>query len=290
MPDWLESIPQIDQALAVAVAVAALAALAFAGRGGHYRALPGWLGFWFVLAPLLVCLSRLSPRVSLTLLGLFMFAGLRSYFFQVPLRPQDRLAMVAAVLTIPLALYPGFTGSSEAFLATLPVVVFLVLPALAAIHRNQNGFLDSAGRLMLGVLLHVFCAAHLGLLVRGGAGVLELFGILVIAAELPQRLVGRAGQVPMSRAAIGVVLAVVCAGAAGYFVGPLAGVGDEDAARAGVLVVLAVFLAALVAEATARDLGQGASASRMGRGAFLDRAIPALYAAPVYFHYLNYYA
>ena len=42
----------------------------------------------------------------------------------------------------------------------------------------------------------------------------------------------------------------------------------------------------LLANATADELGLDAAAKRFGRGAFLDRAIPALFAAPVYFFYL----
>ena len=38
-----------------------------------------------------------------------------------------------------------------------------------------------------------------------------------------------------------------------------------------------------------RDIGQGATANRL-RTALLDRAFPAVYAAPVFFHYLNHFA
>ena len=56
------------------------------------------------------------------------------------------------------------------------------------------------GRVLLGVLSFVFCPAHLALLVHWPqSGLLELYGVLVLSAELPQRLVtGRSAQGPES--------------------------------------------------------------------------------------------
>ena len=59
--------------------------------------------------------------------------------------------------------------------------------------------------------------------------------------------------------------------------------------RAGLFVAIAVAMGRLVAEAVARDIGSGATANRF-RTAMLDRAFPAVYAAPVFFHYLNHFA
>ena len=51
-----------------------------------------------------------------------------------------------------------------------------------------------------------------------------------------------------------------------------------------------VTMGALVSDAVMRDLSPGSTGTRVGRWAFLDRAIPAVYAAPVFFHYLNHFA
>ena len=67
---------------------------------------------------------------------------------------------------------------------------------------------------------------------------------------------------------------------------------NEDAVNlkggAGLLVALSVAAAAAVSNAVAADLEMKAASSLVGGGALLDRAVPALYAAPVFFHYLNY--
>ena len=100
--------------------------------------------------------------------------------------------VLAAYLAIPFALWPAFIGSHETFFHTVPVSLFLFIPVFLTFGRDREGLLDSMGRTMLGVLFFVFCIAHLGLLVHETQeGLPQLFGILVLAAELPQRLLWR---------------------------------------------------------------------------------------------------
>jgi predicted CDP-diglyceride synthetase/phosphatidate cytidylyltransferase len=288
---WLTDVPLADRALVAGVLAAGGVALAGRRRGGHFRALPGWAGFWVVFASILVALSRLESWISLLLLGLLMFVGLRTYFFLVPVRPKDRSAHFAAYLSIPVALGFGVASAPDAFIATMPVIVFLLFPGLLALGRVQEGFLDAVGRILLGVLLFVFCTAHLGLMVGWDTrpGVLGLYGLLVLAAELPQRLAGRLFRTHGLTAGAGIFASAFLAGGAGWALGPSCGLREEDGFRAALLVVVAVTLGAVVGEAIQRDLGQSPSDSRLGRSAFLDRSIPAIYAAPVYFHYLNHF-
>jgi phosphatidate cytidylyltransferase len=288
----LQRIPPIDQALVGAVFIAGLIALIWGRRGGRWRELPGWSAFWFLFAGLLICLSRVSPSISFVLLAIWMFAALRAYFFVSPVRPRDRYAVLAVYLAVPLTLWPAYIGAHDTFLATVPVSLFLVIPFFLSIGFRQEGLLDSTGRTLLGVLFFVFCVAHLGLLVHmEPSGLLELFGILVLCAELPQRLIGRfrpgAGWV---RPLIGILVSVVLTTGIGFLLGPWIGLVEEDAARAGFLVSIAVTLGAVVAGAVALDLGQSKAEAWVGRGALLNRIVPAVYAAPVYFHYLNHFA
>jgi predicted CDP-diglyceride synthetase/phosphatidate cytidylyltransferase len=290
---WLQQLPDIDWALVTAVALAALVSLLYGRRGGRFRELPGWSGFWVLFAALLIALSRVTPRwISFALLAAWMFTSLRSYFSVSPVRPRDRLAVLATYLSIPVTLWPAYIGSHETFLATVPVSLFLFIPVFLSIGYQQEGFLDSMGRTLLGVLFFVFCVGYLGLLVHEQPpGLLELFGILVLGAELPQRLLGRfrpgAGWL---KPTTGIVLSLFLTAAIGFWLGPWCGLVEEDAARAGFLVAVAVTLGASVGSAVAQDLAQTQSSAWFGRGAFLNRMVPAVYAAPVYFHYLNHFA
>lgn len=287
---WIGRVPAIDLALIVSLTIAGLTAVATRRRGGRFRGLPGWTVFWLVLGGILICLSRASAYISLPLLAALMFVALRNYFFVAPVRPKDRYAVLAAYAAVPFALYPGLTGSDETFLATVPIVLFLAFPVLLSLGEAQQGWLDSIGRVFLGVALFVFCAAHLGLLAREHhRGLAELFGTLVIAAELVQRLAGRyRGGSGWIKPSAGIAASGLLAAALGFWLGPACGLVEEDAARAGFLVAIAVAMGAAVADALIRDLSLGPSSA--GRGAILDRSIPAVYAAPVFFHYLNHFA
>jgi predicted CDP-diglyceride synthetase/phosphatidate cytidylyltransferase len=289
----MDRVPPIDTALAVALVVAAAVAFGVRRRGGRFRRLLGWVGFSLALAVVLVSLERASPWVAAPLLGALMFASLRSWFFVTPVRPADRSAILASYAAIPLALYPGFVGSSDTYLAVVPAVAFLFFPFLLALGRDKTGWLDALGRVLLGVLVFVFCASHLALLVHGPAsgGLPELFGLFVIATELPARLAGRFGRGSgWLRPGAGVAVGVVLAAALGFLCGPWCGLGEEDAARAGMLVAAAVTMGGLVHDAALGDLGAGRAGARIHGAELLDRAIPALYAAPFFFHYLDHFA
>jgi phosphatidate cytidylyltransferase len=248
------------------------------------------VGFWVFFAGLLVALSRAERWVSFPLLGLLMFMALKRYFFLTPLRPQDRWAILAAYLSIPFALWPAYQGRHDEFLIAVAGVTFLLLPILLALASRQDGFLDSTGRVLLGVLVFVLCAGHLGVMVEQPRGQLELFGILALAAELPQRLAGRArANGDSARPPWGVAVGAVVAGFLGAAIAPLASTDPLRGGAAGVIVAIAVAAGARVAGALSEDLTLSASAPIVGRRAFLDRTMPALYAAPFFYLYLKMY-
>ena len=274
----------IDAALVAAVLVCGGTALVSRRRGGRLRELPGWALFWSAFSAILIALGRLPRWVSFPALAVLMFAALRTYFFVAPVRRGDRYAILAAYLSVPFALWPAYLGSKDMFLAMVPVTLFLLVPVFLSTGTDDEGLLDAMGRTLLGVLLFVFCLAHLGLLVhRPPNGLPQLFGVLVLASELPQRVFGR-------RQTIALVLSGTASTAVGWIAGPWAGLSSGDAARAGALVFLAVSLGALVAGAVAHTLAADVPGARLGRGGLLNRMVPAVYAAPVFFHYLNYFA
>ena len=179
-------------ALAGALAVVSLVAFATRRRGGRFRALPGWAGLWWVMATVLVLLSRSNRRIAFPLLAFMMFAALRAYFSVAPVRPRDRYAILVSYLAIPLILWPAFIGAANLFQAVVPVVLFLVVPVFLVYGTTERGLLGSMGRMLLGVIFFVFCIGHLALFAGPShQGLLELFGVLVLASELPQRLAGR---------------------------------------------------------------------------------------------------
>jgi predicted CDP-diglyceride synthetase/phosphatidate cytidylyltransferase len=286
---FLSPIPAIILVLALTLLIAAPFSFLAGRRGGRWRGLPGWVGFWVFFAALLVCLSRAHHGISFPVLGLFMVAVLRQYFFVTPIRPGDRWAMLATYLSVPAVLWPTATPDpSGGYYFALPALLFLLIPVLLSVNDRREGWLDSLGRVFFGIFVFVFCAAHLGLMVHRPEGRLEFFGILALAADLPQRLAGRLGTgASLGRTLAGIAGGAALAAAIGHFVGPMATVFAPHGWISGILVALASAAGALVAKAIADDLDVNAAQAVVGRAAFLDRTIPAIYAAPVLYHYLR---
>ncbi len=284
----MPEIPKLVWILGLTLALLAPFAVLAGRRGGRYRALPGWIAAWSQFAVLIVALQHLTRTISFPLLGLVMFAALRQYFTLTPLRPQDRWAMIVAYVSIPLALWPTWAGSFGLLSGATVIGLFLLIPVLLSVVPRQPGLLDALGRLLLGVLVFVFCAAHFGLMTRLPQGSLEVFGITALLADLPQRLTGRirpGGE--RVRPFVGVVTSVVIAAAAGAALAPLASTASLHGGVAGGLVALAMAGGSLVADAVAQDLMRTQSDALLGRAAFLDRTLPAIYAAPIFYHYLR---
>lgn len=284
----MSAIPELVLILVITLVVLAPFAVLAGRRGGRYRVLPGWIGAWSWFAVLIVALSRLTPAISFPLLGIVMFLGLKQYFTLTPLRAPDRFAVLVAYLAIPLALWPAWAGSFGLVSAATVIGLFLLLPVLLSIVPRQPGLLDALGRLLLGVLVFVFCGAHFGLMTHLPRGCLEMFAITALLADLPQRLTGRlrpGGE--RVRPFVGVVASVVLAAAVGAAIAPLAGTLSLHGGVAGALVALSMAGGALVSDAVAQDLMRAQSEAVLGRAAFLDRSLPALYAAPIFYHYLR---
>jgi phosphatidate cytidylyltransferase len=281
-------VPKLVVIFVAALVVVAPFAVLAGRRGGRYRALPGWIAAWAQFAVLIVALSRLAPMISFPFLGLVMFVALKQYFTLTPLRPQDRWAILIAYLSIPLALWPTWAGSFGLLSAATVIGLFLLIPVLLSVVPRQPGLLDALGRLLLGVLVFVFCAAHFGLMTRLPAGSLELFGVTALLADLPQRLTGRIrpGDERV-RPFVGVVASVAIASATGALLAPLAATAPLHGGVAGALVALAMAGGSLVSDAVAQDLLRTQSDAMLGRAAFLDRTLPAIYAAPIFYHYLR---
>lgn len=282
-------VPDSIVLLAAAVAVVGIISLAVRGRGGRFRTLPMWSGFWIGFGLLLMILS-LAPRwASMPLLAAVMFASLRTYFFVAPMRLKDRYLVLLAYAAIPLTLWPVYLGRVELFFDVVPVTLFLVFPAILSVGSDHSGLLDSMGRGMLGVLFFLYCGAYLGLMAHRPEGTLPLFGILVLAAELPQRMAG--GRLP-GRLAGKLILGVLAAGTVGYLLARYAGAGDwvglnaNEVALGAAFISLAVTGAHLVTNGIAADLEMNAASTLMGRGVFLGRIAPAVYAAPFFYYFL----
>ena len=284
------SIPPIDLAFAFALLLAVPFSILASRRGGRFRALPGWSGFWVFFAILLGTLSRGGKAWGFLLLAALMFVGIKQFFFLAPVRPYDRWALFTANLAIPLALWPAYSGKEYLYMVVVPLGLTMTLPVILAMGRGHEGLLDSMGRLLLGVAVFIFGMSHLGLMVHRPEGWLEMFGVLALVADLVQRLAGRLhpGGDEVRRGIAGFVTSAAICGALGYGLGIYGGTTERHGAIAGLVVACGIAAGARVAEAVADELEITTPSAIHGRYAFLDRALPAIWAAPFYYHYLRY--
>jgi phosphatidate cytidylyltransferase len=282
------SVSAVWVAPGLALLGAAIVALALAPRGGRLRALPGWVGFWAVLTAVLAVLTRVPHTAAVTVIGILMFLALREYFFLVPLRAQDRFAILAAYLSIPVALLPELSERLAPLRYVIPAGLIAGFPVLLAVRSRGAGWFESLGRVLAAIVVFLVAASHLSQVVSTLApGRVALFAMLALAGELPQRITGRfrPGE-GVLRPLAGLLAGAAAAALVGVFAGPLYGVPLRGAAIVGVLVALGTAAGALVAGAVAQDLDLQGPAARHGRGAVLDRAFPAAYAAPLFVHSL----
>jgi predicted CDP-diglyceride synthetase/phosphatidate cytidylyltransferase len=283
-------VPDTVLLLAAGILAAGIIVLLVRGRGGHFRALPGWVGFWAFFGALLVCLGRTYLWIGFIILALLMLASLRAFFTLAPVRPGDRWSILASYVAVPCALYPAFTGSTVLFLVMI-LVMALVLPVLVSFGKAHEGLLDAMGRIVLAVFFFVFCTAHVGLMASRLPEYLELFGILVLAAEFPMRLGGttRHGR-GLAGPIAGFTVGIGTGCGLGYLLAPMVGLDPHVGGIGGILMALAVAAGDRVTTALASALELKASASLTGTGASLDRMVPAVYAAPVFYYFLMYVA
>ena len=90
----------------------------------------------------------------------------------------------------------------------------------------------------------------------------------------------------MLRSIAGTALSFALAVGLGAWLAPWFGFAAARGAVGGGAVALAVTVGGIVTEAVARDL----SMAPVGRAALLDRVTPMVYAAPLFYHFLDYYA
>jgi phosphatidate cytidylyltransferase len=242
--------------------------------------------------------------VSTVFLGLMAFLALKEYLSLIPTRRADRSVLLWAYLAIPVQFYFAHTESFGLFMAFIPVWMFLFIPARITLGGVTDGFLMAVGTLSWGLMMTVFALSHTAMLLafgasRGfGAGPLLFLVALTQFNDVAQftwgKLTGRHKIVPRvspKKTWEGFVGGFITTVAAAAFAGPfLTPMDVRWSALAGGIIAASGFLGDITLSATKRDLGvKDASNLIPGHGGILDRVDSLIYAAPVFFHFLNYF-
>jgi phosphatidate cytidylyltransferase len=246
-----------------------------------------------------------GKTVTLVLFALVSFYCLREFISLTPTRPSDHGAIAAAFyLFIPLQYWLIGIGWLSMLTIAIPVYAFLLLPVLSLARKGEvEDFLPRTAKIQWGLMLTVFCISHapaLLILNIPGCNNFFLLFFLVTVVQLSDvmqyvfgKMFGRhklAPTISPSKTVEGLIgggAAATAIGASLWWITPFT---PLEAAGLALVIVLAGLLGGLVLSAVKRSLGAKDWGTMIqGHGGALDRMDSVSFAAPLFFHLVNYF-
>ncbi|GHD17430.1 phosphatidate cytidylyltransferase [Tianweitania populi] len=261
---------------------------------------------WWLMVAIFAVAFVFGKIVTLVLFALTSFYCLREFISLTPTKPGDHTALAFAFYVfLPLQYVLIGIDWQSLFSIAIPVYAFLLLPVLAVLRHDTDDFLSRTAKLQWALLLTVYCISHapalLLLKIPGfeNKGVLLLFFLVTVvqASDVLQyifgKLFGRHKIAPVVspnktwEGFVGGGLAATLLGAGLFWITPFT---PLQAAGMALAIVLAGFSGGLVLSAVKRSMG-AKDWGRMieGHGGALDRMDSVTYAAPLFFHLVNYF-
>jgi phosphatidate cytidylyltransferase len=261
---------------------------------------------WWAMVAVFALAFLVGRELTIALFALTSFYALREFLSITPTRPEDHRAVAFAFyLFIPLQYWLIWDGWQSHFAILIPVWAFLLMPVLAVLKGETEDFMARTARIQWALMLCVFCVSHapalLILQVPGFAGqnFLLLFFLITVVqlSDVLQyvfgKLLGRHKIAPRVSPAktweglIGGGLAATAVGAGLCWITPFT---PWQAALMALAIVLAGFCGGLVLSAVKRSLGaKDWGVMIEGHGGALDRMDSVTFAAPLFYHLVNYF-
>lgn len=271
---------------------------------------------WWIMASIFLVAVLVGPTVSLVFLALVSFLALKEYFSLIEVRRADRRVLFWAYLAIPIQyLFVGY-GLYGFFVIFIPVYMFLLIPMRMVSIGQTDRFLRAVGTIQWGLMVTVFSLSHAAFLLvlpssdvvgvdqslAPGADGAAMLLCLVALTQLNDvwqfiwgKAFGRRKIVPTVSPGktwegfIGGVLTTVAIGTpVCMWLTPL---GLWHSAIASLLIGLAGFFGDITVSAVKRDLGIKDTGRLIpGHGGVLDRIDSLTYTAPVFFHFIKFFA
>ncbi|WP_230558620.1 phosphatidate cytidylyltransferase [Sphingomonas segetis] len=259
---------------------------------------------WWVMVLVFALAFVVGKGLTLVLFGLVSFYCLREFLSLTPTHPRDHAAIAAAFyLFVPLQYWLLWIDWQAMLTILIPVYAFLLLPVLSVLWGITDDFLARTAKIQWGLMLAVFCVSHapaLLLLDLGPHRPIYLLFFLITVVQLSDvlqytvgKLFGRtkvAPHVSPSKTVEGLVgggLLAVLVGTGLWWITPFS---PLEAAGMAAAIVLAGFFGGLVLSAVKRSLGaKDWGAMIEGHGGALDRMDSVTFAAPIFYHLVNYF-
>ncbi|MBA2548149.1 MAG: phosphatidate cytidylyltransferase, partial [Burkholderiaceae bacterium] len=251
---------------------------------------------WSVLALFTVAFV-IGPNALLIVFALASFFALREFVSLTPIKPSDHWALVVAFyFVIPAQYLLLFFGRANLFTVFIPVYVFLLMPVVMAVKRDQELYLQRVAKVQWGLMISVYCISHAPAIatlpIRGyegrGALLLLFFLLILFVTDLLQVIAsnffgGAALEVSPNKTRNG----VLAGGSAGILIGTALGGLTPflwwQALLMSGLIVVSGYLGTVVLSLVKRSLGAKVWDSNLvlTRGV-LERFDALTFAAPVF--------
>lgn len=261
---------------------------------------------WWVMVAVFAAAFLLGRVATIVLFALTSFFALREFITLTPTRRSDHLPLFASFfILLPLQYLLIGQHWYGMFAIFMPVYVFLLLPALAALQGDTEDFLARIAKIQWAMMITVYCISHapalmlLDLRDYAGQNALLLFFLILVVqiSDVMQYVFGKlfgrhkiAPVVSPSKTVEGFVgggLAAVAIGAAMWWITPFT---PLQAAGMSAVIVVMGFLGGLSLSAVKRSLGAKDWGQMIeGHGGMLDRLDSVSFAAPIFFHLTRYY-
>ena len=260
---------------------------------------------WWLMIAIFAVAFLFGKTVTIVLFALTSFYCLREFLSITPTRAEDHTATVAAFyLFIPLQYWLIWADWQSLFAILIPVWAFLLLPLLSVLKGETQDFLARSAKIQWALMLGVFCISHAPALLlldipEYDQNFLLLFFLITVVqlSDVLQYVFGKlfgkhkvAPRVSPAKTWEGLIgggLSAAGIGAALYWITPFA---PWQAGLLALTIVFAAFAGGLVLSAVKRSLGAKDWGTMIeGHGGALDRMDSVSFAAPVFFHLVNYF-
>lgn len=262
---------------------------------------------WWIISTLFIGAIFISREISYICIAFLSFVAFRELYSVLGFRDSDRRAIIWAILAIPIQYYLAYIKWYGCFIIFIPVGMFLLLPIRMVLKGETKGITKSIALLQWCLMLSVFGISHLAYLLSlpnqplsssGGRGLLIFLIFLTEANDIMQftwgKLLGKHKIVPKvspNKTWEGFIGGIVSTTVIGYFLGFLTPLTTPQILIVSALIALSGFFGDVVISAIKRDKGIKDMGNTIpGHGGVFDRIDSLSYSAPVFFHFVYYFA
>jgi phosphatidate cytidylyltransferase len=291
--------------LTLAVAISAL--MPVLKPGADHSNLRQRIASWWVMIALIAAALLAGWQATVILFAVISFIALREFLSLAPIRPEDRLIVLVAYLTIPISYGFVWAGTYGFFLVFVPIYMFLIVPFLMACIGQTRSYLTTAATFHWAIVTCVYNIGFAAYLMKtplseplpaGPAGMVFFLLVVTEANDVAQYCWGKTfgkrkimPKVSPNKTWEGFLGGWVTTAALVWFLGPwflpISGVGLATLA---VFLPLAGFAGDVTMSAIKRDIGvKDTSRLIPGHGGLLDRLDSLTFTAPLFFHIVAFF-